>query len=168
MVNTKFWTDTFISSLSAIEKLLFIYLLTNPHTDISGMYEIPLNHISMETGIKIKKILIILKKFEVSEKIIYREGWICVSNFIKHQALNPSVVKGVNIGLTRAPKELIEYRIMFLKKHSLSDPLQSLQYLNTNINNDLNLKPQPKLFKENYGTMKSAGKILLKQDISRT
>ena len=41
-VNTRFWNDTYVSSLDPIEKLLFIYLLTNEHTNISGVYEPPL------------------------------------------------------------------------------------------------------------------------------
>ena len=51
MVNTKFWDDTYIVTLDPIEKLLYLYFLTNPLTNICGIYEIQLRRVAFDTGI---------------------------------------------------------------------------------------------------------------------
>ena len=51
IVNTRFWSDTYISNLDPIEKLLFLYLITNQYTEISGLYELPLKYMAVDTGI---------------------------------------------------------------------------------------------------------------------
>ena len=66
-IHTKFWSDDWISRLDPVEKLLFIYLLTNERTNICGVYELPLKFMAVETGIEkdmVEKILI-MKNFLV-------------------------------------------------------------------------------------------------------
>lgn len=90
-INTRFWNDSYISELDPIEKLLFIYLLTNGHTNISGIYEIPLKIMAIETGIDesmFKKIFPRLK-----DKIRYIEGIVVIKNFIKHQETGSDTVQ---------------------------------------------------------------------------
>lgn len=108
VVNTKFWTDNFVlDELNPVEKLVFIYLITNPYTDICGIYEISLKIMAIETGIDRDNLeKVILPKFEKSGKVAYRNGWIAIKNFIKHQSINPSVQKGIEEGLKKAPTEL--------------------------------------------------------------
>ena len=47
MIKTKFWDDDYISYLDSVEKLLFLYCLTNPLTNIAGIYEITLKRIEV-------------------------------------------------------------------------------------------------------------------------
>lgn len=105
MVNTRLWNDSFVSQLDPIEKLLFIYFITNEHTNISGIYELPLKIAALETGIDesmFKKVLNRLKP-----KIIYKNGWVAVPNFIKHQNIkNQKILAGISYELARAPEEL--------------------------------------------------------------
>jgi hypothetical protein len=63
-VNTKFWNDPFIETLDNKEKLLFLYLLTNPLANILGIYEISLSRISFDTGLTIDTVEKALKGFE--------------------------------------------------------------------------------------------------------
>lgn len=51
-INTKFWSDNFIIELNPLDRYLFLYFLTNEHTNIAGIYELPLRTISFETGIE--------------------------------------------------------------------------------------------------------------------
>ena len=37
-IKTKFWDDSYIIELNPHEKLLFLYLITNPLTNIAGVY----------------------------------------------------------------------------------------------------------------------------------
>jgi len=95
IINTKFWDDTYIINLDPIEKLLFLYLLTNPLTNISGIYEISLRRIAFDTGIDSEMVTKILSRFKVEKRVFYVEGWIVIKNFIKNQVLNPSVKQGI-------------------------------------------------------------------------
>ena len=51
MINTRIWSDTWVSGLDPLEKLLFLYFLTNTYTNISGIYELPMKVAAVETGI---------------------------------------------------------------------------------------------------------------------
>lgn len=48
---TQLWTDKKIQQLSVQGKLLFVYLITNPHTHLSGIYYLPKELIRKETGL---------------------------------------------------------------------------------------------------------------------
>lgn len=103
-INTRFWDDGYITTLDPIEKLLFIYLLTNPLTEICGAYEIPLRRIAFDTGIDKDMVSKILDRFADADKVIYRDGWVLICNFIKHQNLNNSKIKkGIEDELSCCP-----------------------------------------------------------------
>ncbi|MBA7590758.1 hypothetical protein ES708_32895 [subsurface metagenome] len=84
-VDTKFWDDNYIIEKDPIEKLLFLYLLTNTLTNIIGIYEISTNRIAFDTGIDREMVDKILKRFEEDDKIKYENGWVAIKNFTKHQ-----------------------------------------------------------------------------------
>jgi hypothetical protein len=134
-INTKYWTDTYIlEHCNPIDKLFFLYLLTNAHTDICGVYELSLKMAAIEVGIdrdNIEKVL--LPKLEKDGKVMYRNGWVAIKNFTKHQKLNPKVKRGIEIGLENAPSELRKFI-----NDSLSKPIDSLTNTNTNFNTNTN------------------------------
>lgn len=147
MINTRFWIDDYISNLDPIEKLLFLYCLTNPYTDISGVYEIPLKHIALETGLDREMVIKIMNRFERDNKIIYQNGWIGIKNFAKHQQKNPKVTIGIENGLKQAPKYITD---------RLSIDYDTLSHLNSNINTNIKRKSSPpKSIKKSYGELES-------------
>jgi hypothetical protein len=125
-VNTHFWDDNYILELEPEEKLLFIYFLTNPLTNIAGAYEINLRQVSLHTGIDREVILKMLAKFEQDEKIFFKDGWILILNFIKHQAINPKVTKGIEDAVNHCPDWV---------RHRLSIAYDSLSHLNLTLYN---------------------------------
>ncbi len=54
MVCTKFWTDSKVKQLTLTEKAIFLYLITNPHTHMSGLYYLPLSLATEELGTTVK------------------------------------------------------------------------------------------------------------------
>ena len=66
-----FWSDPEIQNLLPDEKLFYIYLLTNPHTSICGIYTLSIPYIEIETGIKREKIKTLIDRFEKMGKIKY-------------------------------------------------------------------------------------------------
>ena len=110
MVNTRFWDDGYTSNLDPIEKLLFLYFLTNTSTNICGIYEIPLKKIAVETGIDRDTVLRLIERFTRDHKISYLDGWVAIANFVKHQnQRSPLVLKGIETEMQRAPELLREW-----------------------------------------------------------
>lgn len=110
MINTRFWNDGFISRLDPTEKLLFIYFLTNEHLNISGIYEMPLKVMAIETGIDQTMIEKVLPRLH--PKIIYHDDWVVIPNFPKHQSLTSAdVVKGILREFEKVPQRVKEHAL---------------------------------------------------------
>ena len=110
LINTHFWNDNYICNLDPIEKLLFLYFLTNQNTNIAGVYEINLKQVSLDTGIDREMVLKILSRFESEKKIFYFEGFIIFSNFIKHQNQQSEKIKsGIEKILTELPEKVKKF-----------------------------------------------------------
>lgn len=124
VVNTYFWSDDFILDLKPDEKLLFLYVLTNPQTDLCGAYEIALRKIVFETSLPEKRVLAILDKFARAGKVIYENGWMIVRNFAKHQVQNPKVKQGIARSLNDCP-DWVKDRLSepIIAYHSVSEPI---------------------------------------------
>lgn len=134
IINTRFWDDNYISNLDPIEKLLFLYILTNTSTNICGIYEIPLKKIANETGIDKEMVIKIIERFTRDEKIFYFKGWVCIKNFIKHQnQRSPQVKKGIENEIMAIPKDILNNMIGY------GYGIDTLSYLNLNLNSNLNL-----------------------------
>lgn len=109
IINTRFWSDNYVSNLDPIEKLLFLYFITNPYTEICGVYEISLKQIALDTGIDREEMLPkLIKRFERDNKIFYIDGWVYVRNFAKHQNTSSSVDAGIKRGLNLIPQHIRE------------------------------------------------------------
>lgn len=109
ILHTKFWKDDYISSLDLKGKLLFNYLLTNEHNNLIGVYELPDNYISLETGISIKDLRLLKNKFQKDGKFVFFKSWIRI---IHHDVYNSFKGKTVEIGkskeLSYVPKEIFD------------------------------------------------------------
>lgn len=94
-VNTRFWEDPFIEDLSPSEKLLFLYLLTNPLTNLLGVYEITVKRMSYDTGLAKENIQKALEGFQRVRKVLVIDNYIILPNFLKNQSLNENMKVGV-------------------------------------------------------------------------
>ena len=56
-ISESFWTDPKVRNLTPIDKLLFLYLISNPHSHYSGLYYLPPTFISEEIGVSVKAVL---------------------------------------------------------------------------------------------------------------
>jgi hypothetical protein len=105
-ISTKFWSDSYIIELSAREKFFFLYLLTNDHTKLSGVYELPVKVMAFESGIEQQHIEAMLEKFAQEGKVYFFDGWVFIRNFIKNLKINPSVKKGIERELSEVPEKV--------------------------------------------------------------
>lgn len=150
MINTRLWNDTWVSELDPIEKLLFVYFLTNEHANISGIYELPLKIAALETGIDPSMFDKIFPRLK--PKIFYLKGWVIIPNFTRHQAKNNEKVEiGIRNELTLIPSHILEQAIGY------GYPMQVVSHLNLNLNLNSNL-----ITTENFSE-----KILVKKDLKK-
>lgn len=105
-VNTKFWDDSFIQDLTSSEKLLFLYLLTNPLTNILGIYEISIKRMMFDTGLKEEEINNALKRFETIRKAFFVQNIIILPNWLKNQHLNSNMRIAAAKEFYKLPKSL--------------------------------------------------------------
>ena len=87
-VSLTFWEDNkIVDDFTSEDRYFWLYLLTNPHTNLIGCYEISIKQMSNETGLEISKIEELLIKFEsVHEVIFYSKGTkeILIKNWHKY------------------------------------------------------------------------------------
>lgn len=136
-INTEFWVDEYITLLDIIEKYLFLYFLTNHLTIIAGFYKITMRQICFDTGIDSEMVAKILLRFEKANKIIYRDGYLVIVNFLKHQKLNPSTQIAVEKMLANCPEWVRE--VIGTDCDRLSTDSDKVSHLN--LNSEINPNP---------------------------
>lgn len=104
-INTKFWSDDFVIGLEPLERYFFLYLLTNEHTEICGIYELSMKVIERETDLTNQQIIDILSVLK--SKVVYTDGWVRINNFAKHQAVNPKIEIGIERSLNEIPQDIL-------------------------------------------------------------
>ena len=102
-VNTEFWSDEYVGELSRDAKYLFLYFLTNPLTKICGAYKIAKRIIMIDTGFGPGELDALLEQFEGDGKVLYRDGWVVLPNFLKNQSLNDNMRKNALTEIMDAP-----------------------------------------------------------------
>jgi hypothetical protein len=109
LISTRFWSDGWVRSINPLDRYLFMYLLTNEHTNIAGIYELPLSTMAFESGIDERDLeRSMLPK--LAPKAYYKDGWVILTNFLKHQHTSSStVLEGVKRELNQAPEVIIQY-----------------------------------------------------------
>lgn len=70
-IQMTFWTDPkIIDEFTPEDKYFYLYLFTNPHTNLCGCYEISKRHAVLETGYSKETIDKLLDRFEKKHKVI--------------------------------------------------------------------------------------------------
>jgi hypothetical protein len=85
-IQTTFWSDTFITSLTPEQKYFYIYLLTNDKTKQCGIYEITLRQMCFDTGYDTNTVEKLLNMFAKSNKIKWSKATseIAIMNWAKY------------------------------------------------------------------------------------
>lgn len=93
-VHLSMWQDKWYSELEPTEKLLWLYLLTNPKTTQSGVYEYSERFASFDTGLSRKEVAQALERFREDGRILYNQeaSEIMIVNWLKYNsARSPKV-----------------------------------------------------------------------------
>jgi len=151
-VNTKFWEDPFVEGLKPEEKLIFLYFLTNPLTNMIGIYEITIKRISYDTGLTPERVQKALKSFESESKVFYRDNYVILPNFLKNQNLNTNMQKGaINVydNLPNWLKDSISEKPLKAFESLRNAMLNMNKNMNSNVNENKNENNECELENEN-------------------
>lgn len=123
-----FWTDTkVVNDFTPEDKYFYLYLMTNPHTNLCGCYEVSVKQMSWETGYNEDTISHLLERFASVHKIIRysketRE--ILILNWHKYNwTKSPKLVKSIEANSTEIKDESFKkYVLDLLKNDTVSIP----------------------------------------------
>lgn len=66
-----FWTDSkVVDDFSPEDRYIYLYCMTNPHTNLCGCYEVSIKQISNEVGYTIDSVQSVLRRLDVSHNVI--------------------------------------------------------------------------------------------------
>lgn len=101
------WSDDWFYELDPSEKLMWVFLLTNPRNNVAGVYEASISWIGVHTGFEKNVVELIIKRFEKENKISRHENWIYIINHHKHQSESPKIEQGVHRILSKISPEVL-------------------------------------------------------------
>lgn len=71
-ISLSFWTDTKIADeFTPEDRYFYLYLFTNPHTNLAGCYEVGISQMSNETGYSKDSVERLLKRFSEIHKVAF-------------------------------------------------------------------------------------------------
>lgn len=113
-VYTTFWNnDEYIKKLTPQERYFFLYLLTNSRVSFCGIYLLPVNLVTQETGLSVKTVTRLLRRFVEDGKVAYskKTSEVCLCNWLKYNCNNSANQKKgiINSISDVADKELVKY-----------------------------------------------------------
>lgn len=123
--NTRYWNDSFVADLDPVEKLLFIYFLTNEHTNIAGIYELPLKVIAMETGFEITMVKKIFGRLK--DKVRHINGRVVVRNWLKHQSYESSDTRTGILNVLKGLDQVWLGKLLEKKLYHIPEDLRGTQ-----------------------------------------
>lgn len=112
VLHTRFWKDEYISNLSQIEKLLFIYLLSNDQINMCGIYELPDKYIKADLDLDQDQLNNIKNKLMDDGKIIFSGSWIKIVNHNKYNSYGKGMQeKALDKELSQVPPYILDTSI---------------------------------------------------------
>ena len=85
-VKSCLWSSRTFHRLSAVEKTVYLYLLTGPDTSDTSVYLMPLDQAALDVSVNIEEIERIIRKFEELELVVYdwEQEEICVIDYFQY------------------------------------------------------------------------------------
>lgn len=115
-MHTRFWKDSFIHSLSAGEKLLYNYLITNEKVNIIHCYELDIDEIVFDLGLSKGTIKEGLEKLAKMGKVLIYKDWVFLGNAHKYEQYRGELIeKAKKRLLQEMSKDVLDWykRILF-------------------------------------------------------
>ena len=129
-IHVSFWTDgKIVDDFTPEDKYFYIYLLTNPHTNLCGCYEISLKQMSDELGYNKETIERLIDRFHTIHKVLAyskQTKEMLIYNWWKYNWTSSSKLRGAlakHIPSVKCP-EFRDYLISALDGDTVSVPYE--------------------------------------------
>ncbi len=112
VVQTKFWEDNWVIELTHKEKLAFLYFMTNPRVNLSGVYQLPDKFITNDLDLTSSELTSIKNKFTRADKVHFVDGFVILRNSRKYNNFfkgNEWQRKAFTREIELLPKSVFEY-----------------------------------------------------------
>lgn len=96
-MHTTYWKDELVGEFTQLQKLFYIYLLTNDRTTQSGLYEFSHRYASFEIGITQKEVAELLHYFVAKKRIRFNpaNNEVLIINWLKYNSAKSPKVAAV-------------------------------------------------------------------------
>lgn len=85
IIHTKFWTDSFVQTLSGDEMLFYLWLFSNQYINVLGMVAVDDSIIAAQSKVSVENIPALKQKFVDTGKILVFGEYIYLRNSYKYQ-----------------------------------------------------------------------------------
>lgn len=126
-IDSRVWSDGWIRKLNALDRYLFLYLLTNDHSTWCGVYELDIAMMAFESGIDREDLERSMLP-RLSPKVIYVDGWVYIPNWMKYHlsssgTVSPQHKKGFDSAWKAVPERI---RLKIKEIESNGYPIQGV------------------------------------------
>lgn len=107
-IQTDIWDMPWFATLSLNAKLLYLYLLTNPRTNLSGVYQIMDDRIKFDC--KLKKLGEVMKELQDCREIVRSREWLIVLRYPEFQQWHdkPTIGRCIQNEIDSLPADIRE------------------------------------------------------------
>lgn len=109
-LHRSFWESGSVEKMDPVEKLLYVYLITAPASNMEGLYKTSLRRIAFETGIDADMVRQLCDRLEAKRLAGFRDGWACVTQATKHMpGSNKQLMTHARKVYDECPTEVLEW-----------------------------------------------------------
>ena len=117
-IDQRYWTDTYVESLSATEKLVYIHLFSSAHTNLVGVFQASRRMIAFQTACPGPDVDAALERFQRDGKAVIDGGEVWLASYIRHQCTSsPKMVAAMRGQLAKVESDTIRKAIVTRYPH---------------------------------------------------
>ena len=122
-IDQRYWTDPYVESLSATEKLVYIHLFSSAHTNLVGVFQASRRMIAFQTACPGPDVDAALERFRRDGKAVIDGGEVWLASYIRHQCTSsPKMVAAMRGQLAKVESDAIRKAIIGRYPHIMEAP----------------------------------------------
>ena len=110
-VHRSFWESGSVETLDPIEKLLYLYAICGPTSNMEGIYKLTLKRAAFETGIDRDMVEQLFGRLETARLAGWLDGWCCVTQATVHMPTGPQMLKHAKSLYASVPEHVAEWAL---------------------------------------------------------
>ena len=122
-IDQRYWTDPYVESLSATEKLVCIHLFSSAHTNLVGVFQASRRMIAFQTACPGPDVDAALERFQRDGKAVIDGCEVWLASYIRHQCTSsPKMVAAMRGQLAKVESDAIRKAIIGRYPHIMEAP----------------------------------------------